>query len=78
MNNKLLEIQDMLMKEMKRLDNDNLPDIAEEVARGNALSQNATAFIKTINVGFRIIETSDKLGINKDGLVKQLGISNEK
>ncbi len=78
MNNKLIEIQEMLMREMKRLDDDNLPDIAEEVARGNAISQNATAFIKTVNVGFRIIETTEKLGISENALQNKLGIRNEK
>ena len=73
MDNKLLEIQEMLMRQMKRLDNEKA-DIATETARGNTLSQNATVFIKSINVGFRVIETSEKLGMSKENIEKELGI----
>lgn len=80
MNNNLIKIQEMLMRQMERLDNDSLMSVnnKEEVARGNALSQNAVTFLKSVNVGIRVIEVSDKMNINKNELTNQLGIENEK
>ena len=76
MNNNLFEIQEMLMHQMKRLDDDKLMalDGKQEVARGNALSQSATTFIKSVNVGMRVIEMSNKYSIKKNKLIKELGI----
>lgn len=62
-NEKLNKIQEMLMREMERLDNDEImKDNTIEIARGNALSQNAVTYIKTINAGLRIIEMQEKYG----------------
>lgn len=76
MNNNLIKMQEMLMRQMERLDDDEIMSHSnkEEVARGNALSQNATTFIKSINVGMRVIEMSEKYEIQKDKLTKDLGI----
>lgn len=76
MNNNLIEIQEMLLKQMKRLDDDTLMETRgkEEVSRCNALSQSATSFIKSVNVGMRVIEMSEKYDIQKDKLIKELGI----
>ena len=54
----LKEIQKMVMNEMKRLDdNDYMKENNKnEVSRANALSQNATVFIKTINASIRLEE----------------------
>ncbi len=63
MNNELKKIQKMLMNQMERLDNnETMKDNTIEIARGNALSQNAITYIKTINVGLRIIEMQEKYG----------------
>ncbi len=75
-NNNIIEIQEMLMREMKRLDNDAIMqrEGKEEVARGNALSQSANTFIKSVNLGLRVIEVADKTNTNKTTLAKELGI----
>ena len=80
MNNNLIKIQEMLMRQMERLDDNDLMNIKnkEEVARGNALSQSAVTFLKSVNVGLRVIEMSDKIGANKKELSKQLGVESEK
>lgn len=63
MNNELKKIQKMLMNQMERLDNnETMKDNTIEIARGNALSQNAVTYIKTVNVGLRIIEMQEKYG----------------
>lgn len=76
----ILTIQEMLMKEMKRLDDDKLieKNAKNEIARSNALSQSAMTFIKTINVKLRVMEVADKNKIVKSSLNKELGVYNEK
>lgn len=81
MDNNLLKIQQMLMNQMERLDNlDNKTGVnkQEEIARGNTLSQNAVTFLKSVNVGIRVIEMSNKFEMSKQKLHKELGIENEK
>lgn len=80
MDNNLIKIQEMLMRQMERLDDDDLMSAnnKEEVARGNALSQSAVTFLKSVNVGIRVIEMAEKTNGNKKDLTKALGITNEK
>ena len=81
MNNNLIKIQEMLMNQMERLDTlDDKEGVnkQEEIARGNSLSQNAVTFLKSVNVGIRVIEMSHKFEISKNRLDKELGIENEK
>lgn len=79
MNNNLIVIQEMLMRQMKRLDDDKLmkENGRDEVARGNALSQSAVTMLKSINVGIRVIEMSKKYETDKKLLTKELGIDKE-
>ena len=72
MNNKLITIQEMLMREMKRLDNENVDN--NEISRSNALSNNAMTYIKTINLGLRIKETAIKNEMSTEALKKELGL----
>ena len=80
MTNNLIKIQEMLMRQMERLDDNNLMDEKgkDEVARGNALSQSAVTFLKSINVGIRVIEMSERMGTQRKQLTNELGIENEK
>lgn len=80
MNNNLIKIQEMLMRQMERLDNNNLMSTSnkEEVARGNALSQSAVTFLKSVNVGIRVIEMAEKTSTHQKDLTKALGITDEK
>ena len=80
MTNNLIKIQEMLMRQMERLDDNNLMDEKgkDEVARGNALSQSAVTFLKSINVGIRVIEMSERMGTQRKQLTNELGIDNEK
>jgi len=80
MNNNLIKMQQMLMRQMERLDNlDNTHvDKSEEIARANALSGSAVTFLKSVNVGLRIIEVATKYETQKDKLTLELGVVNEK
>ena len=77
--NVLIDIQEKLINQMNRLDNDllMLENGKEEIMRSNALTQSAIAFVKTVNVGIRIIETAEKTKASKDKLMEEL-IYNEK
>lgn len=79
MNNNLIKMQEMLMRQMERLDDSEQMKYngKDEVARGNALSQNANTFLKSVNVGMRVVEMADKYEMQKDKLTKELGITNE-
>lgn len=79
-NNNLIKIQEMLMNQMKRLDDDNLMNTKnkDEVARGNALSQSAVTFLKSVNVGLRVMEIAEKTNVSKTKMSKALGIVDEK
>ncbi len=76
MKNNLIKMQEMLMRQMERLDNDEImaSNNKAEIARGNTLSLNATTFIKSINAGMRVIEMSQKYEMQKDKLTEELGI----
>ena len=81
MNNNLITMQEMLLRQMKRLDemdDANGVNRQEEISRANALSQSAVTFLKSVNVGLRIIEVSKKFETDKDKLSKELGVSYEK
>lgn len=80
MNNNLIKMQEMLLRQMNRLDDDKLMETNGqiEISRGNALSQSAVTFLKSINVSLRIIEMSKKYETNKDKLSKEIGVINEK
>ena len=75
-NNKIIIIQEMLMREMNRLDDNEymLNNGKDEVARSNALTNNATAFIKALNIQLRIKEVAEKAQITQQSVNKELGI----
>lgn len=75
MNNKLIKIQEMLLKEMERLSEENIN--IEEISKSNALSNSAMTYIKTINLGLRIKETAQKNEMTEKALKEELGL-NEK
>ena len=77
MKNNLIKIQEMLMRQMERLDDNDLMETncRDEVARGNAISQSANTFLKSVNVGIRVIEMSKNLEIKQETLKNELGIN---
>jgi len=80
MNNNLIKMQEMLMRQMERLDNMDQQigvDKAEEISRANALSSSAVTFLKSVNVGLRIIEVAKRYKTKKDKLTLELGVKNE-
>lgn len=74
--NKLIEVQDMIFKQMKRLDNDDfMKDNAKsEISRGNILSNNASTYLKAVNTGLNINNTATRTRQSLHSLQKELGI----
>lgn len=75
-NNSILTIQEMLMREMKRLDDDELmkKDSTTEIARSNALSTQASTYLKSVNISIRIMEIADKNKQTRESVQKELGL----
>ena len=76
MNNKLLDIQDIVFNQLKRISKDNMTieELNYEISRSNAVSNNAITFIKTINTNIRIKELAEKYNITIDAIKKELGL----
>lgn len=75
--NNIIEIQDLLMKQMKRLDEAVAREIAQEVGRSGALSQNAQAYLKAVNTTLKVKEMSRRNPATELELLKETGIIEE-
>lgn len=76
MDNKLIEIQEIVFNQLKRLDdNDTMRVIgAEEIARSNVISNNAQTFIKSVNMQLKIMEYADRNKKQVKSITKDLGL----
>lgn len=76
MKNRLLDIQEMIYNQMKRIDNDkmSLEELNSEISRSNAMTNNAMTFIKAVNVNIRINELAEKYEKTRDSINKELGL----
>ena len=74
--NKIIDMQDMLFTEMKRLSNDNIDarDLYNEINRATSLYNTSTNIIKAINTNLNIMNTARKLEVKKEALMKELGL----
>lgn len=78
-NNIILKMQDILVRELDRLDNDNFMEenSKEEINRSTAISQSANTIIKTIGLNMKIIKLANQTKNNLDDMNDLLGITNE-
>ena len=80
MNNKIIEVQEMLFKEMKRLDDDKMLDFTnnkasqQEFARATALYNMSTGFIKTLNSNLTIMNLAKRNEQKYEDLMDKLGL----
>ena len=77
MNNKIIETQELLFKEMKRIDDTDGLDSKEaelEFNRATALYNMSTSFIKAINTNITIMSLSKRTETKYDELMKKLGL----
>ena len=75
-NNKLIDMQDMLFIEMKRLSDENMDarDLYSEINRATSLYNTSTNIIKAINTNLTIMNTAKRLEVEKKALMKELGL----
>ena len=75
-NNKIIDIQEILFNEMKRLNDEKYMNEngMAEISRSNALTNNALTYIKAINAQLRILETAEKNQQTSQSLIQELGI----
>ena len=79
MNNNIIKLQEILMKEMERLDDNNKMenDAYEEIERSKAISGTASAYLKSVSTNIKVMETAEKYKINNSDLEKKLGLLDE-
>lgn len=80
MKNKIIEVQDVLFQEMKRLNKkDFLTDenSKKELERSTAIYNQTTNFIKAVNTNIAIRNLSRWEETKYDVLIKELGLSDE-
>lgn len=78
MNNELIEIQQMLKKQMHRLDEGcTRNEIQLEIGRSGALSQNAQAYLKSVATSLRVKEMVKNNPQAENTILKEIGVVNE-
>ena len=78
--NDLKKYQKILLNQAERLDDNEIMNERgkREIARSGALSQNATAFVKSIQTQLKIVEVSNKYNVEADTMNDYLGIKSDK
>lgn len=77
MNNRLLKMQEMIYRQMERIDNDELMIKGlgqREIQRSSSLTALSSAFIKNVQTGIKIKEIAKKNNEDKQSLLKELGV----
>ena len=77
MKNNIIEIQSLLMKQMKRLDEAVAKEIPQAIGRSGALSQNAQAYLKAVATTLKVKEMSKRNPATEFELLKETGIVEE-
>lgn len=79
MKNNVTEVQEMVLKQLKRLDDDNLMEEsgAKEIERGNTISKNAKTFAQLVNLNIRITDFAEKQAMDLNQVNDFLGIQTE-
>ena len=77
--NKIIEVQDIVFEQLKRLNNDKEMEVKakEEIERANVISNNAQTFIKALNIQLNIMQYADKSERKVSYMYNQLGLSDE-
>lgn len=77
MNNKLIRAQEIIAKELERLDDDELMKSGygkREIERSTVISNNAQSLIKVVNMQLRIKELAKRNQINEKKLLQDLNV----
>lgn len=77
MENKIIEVQEMLFNEMKSLSNSNNRDskeVQQEFQKATALYNMSTNFIKTLNTNLNVMSIAKRNEQKYEDLMNQLGL----
>lgn len=82
MDNKIIEVQEMLFKEMKRLNKDEFNSLdnkekQQEFQKATSLYNMSTNFIKTLNTNIGIMNMAKRNEQKYEDLMSKLGLTNE-
>ena len=77
-NNDIIDMQQMLKKQMHRLDEAVAREIPVEINRSGALSQNAQAYLKAVATSLRVKEMVKNNPQAEETILKEIGVLNEK
>lgn len=74
--NKIIDVQDMLFTEMKRLSDEDMDtrDLYNEINRATSLYNTSTNFIKAVNTNINIMNMAKRLEVKKEKIMEQLGL----
>ena len=76
-NNKIIEVQEMLFNQMKRLSKDDFimdDNLNKELSRSTALYNQSINFIKAINTQLNIIQIARRSDMKTKELISKLGL----
>lgn len=79
MKNNVTEVQEMVLKQLRRLDDDSLMETTgeKEIERGNIISKNAKTFAQLVNLNIKISDFADKQAMELNEVNEFLGIESE-
>lgn len=76
--NEIIEIQGMLLKQMRRLDTSTAKsEIQIEINRSGALSQNAQAYLKAVGTSLKVKEMVKNNPSAENTILKEIGVVGE-
>lgn len=75
--NELIEIQKLLKKQMVRLDEAVSKEVAIEIGRSGAMSQNAQAYLKAVATSIKVKEMTHNNPTSEKTILNELGIIND-
>lgn len=77
--NELKRVQKVLLNQMERLDDEEIMKERgkREIGRSGAISQSASAFVKSIQTQMKILELSGKYNVEVKDMNEFLGIKSE-
>ena len=76
--NEIIEIQQLLRKQMHRLDEAVAREVNVEMNRSGALSQNAQSYLKAVSTSLRVKEMVKNNPEAENTILKEIGVINEK
>lgn len=82
MTNKIIDVQDIVYRELTRLNDLSKSDLSSkvgrnEMARSNYISNNAQTFIKAVSLNIKINEMAARTHSNVNELREELGVAVE-